>query len=65
MERKQERAWVKMVTADTEKFMGRGGWSWKPGHDLIIQESQQTRAEIWLPDALPAAYRLGVICLGL
>ena len=54
-----------MVTRDMGKFMGRGGWTWKPGHDLIMEENQQTRPEIWLPDALPATYRLGVICLGL
>lgn len=65
MERKQERLWVKMVTIDMGKFMGRGGWTWKPGHDLIMEENQQTRPEIWLPNALPATYRLGVICLGL
>ena len=65
MERKRERAWVKMGTANMEKFMGRGGWTWEHGHDLIMEENQQTRSEIWLPDALPAAYLLGVICLGL
>lgn len=40
-----------MVTVDTEKFMGRGGWTWKSGHDLIMEKNQQTSSEIWLPDA--------------
>lgn len=63
MEGKQERAWVKMVSVDVEKFTGKDGWTWEPGHDVIMEKNQQTYAEIWLPDALPAAYLVGVIGL--